>query len=72
MDAKLILIIAGVGVAGFVLGLLVRGRRDDGRMMVQRSPYAPAAPTTPPLARTRICIPAQMPSTGPGYRRSAS
>ena len=45
-DAKLILVIAGVGVACFVLGLLVRGRRDDGRMIVQRAPFA--APAAPP------------------------
>ena len=47
MDAKLILIIAGVGVACFVLGLLVRGRRrDDGRMIVQRAPFTPQAGQT--------------------------
>lgn len=48
MDAKLILIIAGVGLACFVLGLLVRGggRRDEG-MMVRRSspPPGPNPPT---------------------------
>ena len=40
MDAKLILIIAAVGVACFVLGLLVRGRRRDEQMIVQRAPFA--------------------------------
>ena len=44
MDAKLILIVAAVGVACFVLGLLVGGRRRDERMITQRSPLAPAAP----------------------------
>jgi large subunit ribosomal protein L7/L12 len=43
MDARLILIAAAVGVACFVLGLLVGGRRRDGSMIVQRSPLAPAA-----------------------------
>ena len=43
MDAKLILIIAAVGVACFVLGLLARGRRRDERMIVQSAPFAPAA-----------------------------
>ena len=46
IDVKLILIIAGVGLACFVLGLLVRGRRSDESMIVQRSPLA--APTAPP------------------------
>jgi len=43
MDAKFILITAAVGLACFVLGLLVRGRRRDERMIVQRAPFTSAA-----------------------------
>ncbi len=44
MEARHILITAAVGLACFVLGLLVRGRRrDDGRMIVRRSSFNSAA-----------------------------
>jgi ribosomal protein L7/L12 len=42
MDANLIMLVAGVGFACFVLGLLVGRRRRDERMLMQPSPLAPA------------------------------
>ena len=49
MDAKLIVVIAAVGLVAFLLGLTVASRRRrqrDGRMLVQQSPPVPDATTT--------------------------
>lgn len=43
---------AAVGLAAFLLGLLVASRRrQDGRMIVQQSPLAPDAPDAAPQSR---------------------
>ena len=58
MDAKFILIIAAVGLACFLLGLLAGSRRGarDGRMIVQRPTprRAPSARSAPRPAAS-IC-----------------
>jgi len=50
VDFKFILIVGLVGLAAFVLGLVVAARRRgqrDGRMIVQHSPLVPDAPAAP-------------------------
>ena len=46
LDAKLIIVVAAVGLVCFVVGLVVasRRRRGDGQMLVQQSPLAPSLP----------------------------
>lgn len=53
MDAKLIVVVAAVGLACFLAGLFVGSRRrgQDGRMIVQQSPLAPDAPDAAPQSR---------------------
>jgi hypothetical protein len=48
VDAKLIVLVAAVGLACFLAGLLVGSRRGrgGGMMIAQQSPLAPAVPET--------------------------
>lgn len=57
VDAKLILLVAAVGFVCFVAGLIVgsRGRRGDGRMIVQPLTLAPGLP--PPVSAAQRVAP---------------
>ena len=51
LDAKFIIVVAAVGLVCFLAGLAAGSRRrQDGRMIVQQSPLAPADGSPPPLA----------------------